>query len=119
MILIHASNHESFKPDYQELVSNITNHPNGALGLWCCPEHFKWMDKFGRHIHKFSFEGNFLDLSVEDLMSLGRGGKGLEDFIRFREEYLEQGIDGLKIIERTGESHMVVILNLDLLSRKT
>lgn len=119
MKVYHATNHKITKLDYKELLRNISNNMNGALGLWCCYETTDWMRGFGSFMYEISLENKvFQDLPIDDLVSWNNQAKDHDFYSKKREEFLAKNIDYLKLIEMDGTSHMLIILNFKNLKIK-
>lgn len=113
MKVFHNSHSESFYPDYNTLIANISNHTNGHLGLWCCYERMSWQMAFGAHTHVFDLKGNGADFYIGELSAMSESPP--QAYKSLREDYLSKGIDFLHLIEGDGSSDMLVVLNLELL----
>ncbi len=107
MIVYHASKHKFSFPDYKKLVANRENHGNGNLGLWCSIR-TDWIKGFGKYTYKLDVrDAKSKTISVNQLMKFAPDN----DFVKKRDELLEQGYEVLKIMESSGSVDMIVVLD--------
>ena len=109
----HATDHLYDKPNYERLLSNITNHDNGALGLWCSFE-TRWIKgSFGKHIYRVEIEGSSYNMPIDELAGMCQTCRSQEDYTHRRNELLQQGYDIIRIVEMDGSCDMFVVMNFD------
>ena len=112
LIGFHATNNEITELNYADLLDSITNHDNGALGLWCSFDH-KWIGSFGRNIYRVTVEDACtVDLSVDKLAKMSQT-HSREDYTAMRDRWLREGYHVMRLIEADGHCAMFVLLDFD------
>lgn len=123
----HATSHTFKFPVYEKLLNNITNHANGALGLWCATNNPDWIQGFGGNVYEVEYDdSNVLMMDFSDFSSMCRDTPVVPDdnndnprqyFIDKRQEYIDEGYTVLAIVEGHGGVDMLIILDMDCITR--
>jgi len=117
MIGHHYTDHDIVTLNYEDLRSNITNHANGALGLWYAKNGAKgheWASGFGKNrflVNIPCLREKGFSLTVEKLATMI--SKSADYHEGFRSALLALGHTHIDIVESNGESHMGVLLDFD------
>lgn len=118
MKVFHASSADFEFPDYEELLKNITNHDNGALGLWCAASDH-WIKGFGGNTYEVHYDGaKAFNIPFSEFYKMCHPDdyEGKEYFVNKRNEYISNGIDVLHIVESSGSIDMLIIMNMDAIT---
>ncbi len=120
MLLFHASNLDYSFPNYDDLKNNITNHPNGALGLWVATDD-SWISSFGGNVYTIEIEDEHTTiLPTSELFDWEKkyphtDESDLSHHINYysnkRQELLEAGYKCVLFKEYSGSIGMGVVLD--------
>ena len=114
----HSTDHIIDFPDYDTPYNNITNHNNGALGLWCAVDP-SWISGFGKYVYEIEVDDEIkqYNMTIEELSTMANKSK--EHHAELRLELLDQQFDIVRILEFAERCDMVVILNMNAIKTVT
>jgi hypothetical protein len=117
--MFHKTSSKIYVPDYDKLLVSISNHGNGALGLWYANEDKEWAGGFGSNVYEFGIKNpKPYNMTVTELRGLGRNGL-VDEFTRYRNMLMKENFNYIKIIESDGRCDMGVVLDFNAIVKWT
>jgi hypothetical protein len=114
MKVFHATPHDFDFPDYEKIRGNMTGHANGMLGLWVGVES-DWIEGFGSTIYEIELQNpNVEELSICQLAAWCRHDHEFHEARRL--EYLNRGVDYVRLVEQDGRSDMGILVNFAVIA---
>lgn len=109
----HGSPSRFSTPNHVMMARNRQGHTNGALGLWVT-EDLTLARRFGVHTYRLEVVGNCQQVGIDELARLNsKLAYSEEDYVRMRQQFVDNGISMIDVVELSGKSHMAVVLDLN------
>lgn len=117
--MFHKTQHNIYVPDYDKLLKNITNHCNGALGLWFANENKDWASGFGGNTYEFGIKNRkSVDMPLSLLSSMASKFSHA-DYVSLHHNLLDDGYTDIRLIENCGWCDMGVVLDFNSIANWT
>lgn len=112
--MFHNTNHKIYQPDYNTLWLNITNHINGALGIWYANDNKEWANGFGKNTYEFGVENpKPYNMTIGQLSNLSNKITHKSGYTNLRKQLMKEGYNYIRLIEIDGVCHMGVVLDFE------
>jgi hypothetical protein len=116
MIGYHNTDHIISDLNYDELYNNISNHDNGAMGLWCSVKD-DWQKGFGKNTYKVEVTGEAYNMPVNELQGLCyndlKSGDRRPYYKKLRDDMLKRGFTHIRILERHRGVDMFIVCDFN------